>query len=507
MVHGECTNMDTPYSKVVGDQSRMPFLESLIVEKAKQKTSFHMPGHKGICSPHRKLIELLGGDPHPADLVELNYNIDYLHAPRGALMEAQHLAAAAYGADHTFFLINGSTVGNIASIMSVAGPGQKIIISRASHRSVYTGLILSGATPIYIEPDYHPQINFPLAVTVEAVEKLLEEHPDARAVHITSPNYYGVLSNVGAIRSLTMERGIPLVVDEAHGSHLGFHRDLPVSAVSLRADIIIQSTHKTQGALTQASMLHVNNNGLINQSRIGQILSLLQSTSPNSILLASLDAARSQMATEGTERLTRVIKLAQEARKSIQRMKNLWCYGDDLIGVGGIFAFDPTKLIIRVCDTGFTGFEAFNFLQEKHRIDAEFADLKHLICSISLADNRATIDELLDALQDLSNENHESNKQVDSFIEPPKGLPTMLTTPRNAYYALETCPLPIDQTVGKILVESVIPYPPGVPLLVPGEVMEQRHVNYIKYLINKGRDFIGTEDPSLRTVRIMDRMN
>lgn len=486
------------------DQSRMPFLESLLVEKAKQKTSFHMPGHKGISSPHRKLIELLGGDPHPADLVELNYNIDYLHAPRGALVEAQNLAAAAYGADKTFFLINGSTVGNIAAIMSVAAPGEKIIVSRASHRSVYTGLILSGAKPIYIEPVYHPEIHFPLAVSIDAVEKLLDEHPDAKAIHITSPNYYGVMSNVSAIRQLTLQRGIPLLIDEAHGSHLRFHRDLPISATTLRADIIIQSTHKTQGALTQASMLHVNDNGLVNLSRIGQILSLLQSSSPNSILLASLDAARSQIATEGNEKLTRVIKLANDARKTIRNMKNLWCYGDDLIGVGGISTFDPTKLIIRVSKTGFTGFQAFSFLQEKHRIDAEFADLKHIICSISLADNRTTIDELLDALQDLSDESRQINDEIDSFIEPPKGLPAVTISPRDAYFAPQTLSIPIDQAVGKTLIESVIPYPPGVPLLVPGEIIEQCHVDFIHYLLEKGSDFIGTEDPTLQTVRIIN---
>ena len=503
MVEGDSTGSKSTDGNDAIDQSRMPFLESLIIEKAKQKISFHMPGHKGTCSPHPKLIELLGGDPHPADLVELNYNIDYLHAPRGALVEAQALAAAAYGADHTYFLINGSTVGNIAAIMSVTSPGQKIIVSRASHRSVYTGLILSGATPIYIEPDYHPEIHFPLAVSTEAVKELLEQHADITAIHITSPNYYGVMSNIAAIRELTRQRGIPLLVDEAHGSHLRFHPDLPISAVSLRADIIIQSTHKTQGALTQASMLHVNDNGLINLSRIGQNLSLLQSTSPSSILLASLDAARSQMATEGYQKLTHVIQLAQEARQSIRQIKHLWCYGDDLIGVGGISSFDPTKLVIRVCDTGYTGLEAFDFLQAKHRIDAEFADLKHLICSISLVDNRTTIDQLLDALRDLSKESHEIKEAKNAFIEPPKGLPSMMMTPRNAYFAVKTYTIPIHQSVGEILTETVIPYPPGVPLLVPGEIVEQRHVDYISYLIRKGRDFIGTEDSSMNTLRII----
>ena len=246
------------------DQKRMPFLESLVTEKAQQPTSYHMPGHKGTKAPHPLLLEFFGGDLHPADLVEVNYNVDYLHSPKGALLKSQQLAAAAYGADHTFFLINGSTVGNMAAIMGVAGTQQKIIMPRASHRSVYGAVVLSGAIPIYIEPDYHPDIGFPLAVSVEAIEALLKQHSGVVAIHITSPNYYGVLSDTAAIRHLAHTYGVALLVDEAHGSHLGFHADLPDSAVSLRADIIVQSTHKTQGSLTQSAMLHVNDNGFVN---------------------------------------------------------------------------------------------------------------------------------------------------------------------------------------------------------------------------------------------------
>lgn len=486
------------------DQSRVPFLESVLVEKNKHKTSFHMPGHKGSYAPHPQLLELLGGNPYPADLVELNYNIDYLLAPKGALIEAQRLAAAAYGVDQTFFLINGSTTGNIAALMSTTRPGEKIIMSRASHRSVYTGLILSGAIPVYLEPDYHPEIDYPLAVTVESVKRLLDEHPDAVAVHITSPNYYGVLSDVAGVRDLTRRRRLPLIVDEAHGSHLRFHEDLPLSAVSMGVDLIIHSTHKTQVALTQTSMLHVNDNGWINVSRVAQVLSLLQSTSPSSILLASLDAARSQMALEGHEQLTRAIRLAHFARESICQMNGLWCYGQDLLGVAGVFAFDPTKLIIRVSDCGYTGFDAFRFLQEQCYLDAEFADLKHLVCSITLADGETSVDHLLQALSRLSNqEKHSTFQDTVVPMKRPVGLPQMRLTPRDAHFVKKIRVLPLSESVGRILTESVVPYPPGVPLLVPGEMIEQRHVEYINYLIEKGGDIIGGEDPLMRTIQVL----
>ena len=486
------------------DQTRMPFLESLVIEKAHQPVSFHMPGHKGSKAPHPLLLEFFGGDLHPADLVEINSNVDYLHSPKGALLEAQQLAAAAYGADHTFFLINGSTVGNMAAIMGVAGPGQKIIMSRASHRSVYGAIVLSGAIPVYIEPDYHPDIGFPLAVNVMAIEILLKQHPDVVAIHLTSPNYYGVMSDTATICHLAHTHGVALLVDEAHGSHLGFHPDLPQSAVSLRADIIAQSTHKTQGSLTQSAMLHVNDNGLVNRARIAQVLSLLQSSSPSSILLASLDATRMQMATEGRERLSIVIVLSRKARDTIREMDGLWCYGDELIGVNNIFAFDPSKLIVRVSDTGLSGYEVRSLLRHQYEVEAEFADLKHVIFSITIADTESTVDKLLDALHALTRQKHHITNDADSSIKIPDALPRTAISLRDAYFATRTRIVPLNESVGEILAENVIPYPPGIPLLIPGEIMEQRHLDYVHHLIKKGSTIVGMEDLSLRTVRIVD---
>ena len=486
------------------DQARMPFLESLMIEKTQQPISFHMPGHKGTKTPHPLLQQFFGGDLHPADLVEINKNVDYLHSPKGALLEAQQLAAAAYGANHTFFLINGSTAGNMAAIMGVTGPHQKIIMPRASHRSVYGAVVLSGAIPIYIESEYHPEIGFPLAVSVQSIENLLTQHPDVVAIHITSPNYYGVMSDTAAICHLAHTHGVALLVDEAHGSHLGFHPDLPQSAVSLKADIIVQSTHKTQGSLTQSAMLHLNDNGFVNRGRIAQVLSLLQSSSPSAILLASLDATRMQMATEGRERLSIALGLARHARDTIRRMDGLWCYGDELIGVNSIFAYDPSKLIIRVNATGLSGFEAGSFLRHQFGVEVEFADLKHVICSITVADTELTLCQLLDALRGLSKQKKEVNESDNSSIKAPEGLPHSAITLRDAYFAIETRTIPLNEGVGQILAENVIPYPPGIPLLVPGEIMEQCHLDYIYHLIAKGSSIVGMEDLSLQTLRIVD---
>lgn len=486
------------------DQTRTPFLESLIREKTSRPVSFHMPGHKGTKEPHPKLLDYFGGDLNPADLVEINQNIDYLHSPKSDLLHAQKLAAAAYGADETFFLINGSTVGNMAAIMSVVGPGQKVIIPRASHRSVYGALVLSGAVPVYIEPVYHPDIGFPLAVSVQAIATLLEEHPDVVAIHVTSPNYYGVLSDVGAICNLAHSRGIVVLVDEAHGSHLGLHPDWPKSSVSLRADIIVQSTHKTQGSLTQSAMLHLNDNGLVKRTRVAQMLSLLQSSSPSSILLASLDATRMQMATEGREYLAVTLELSKKARDTIRQIDGLWCYGSELIGVTDIFAIDPSKLIIRVNDIGLTGFEASEILRSEYNTEVEFADLRQIICSITVADTQTTVNQLIDALHHLSKYHRQTEHGDFMFSKPPDGLPRSIINLRDAYFTTKARRVPLEAAVGQILAESIIPYPPGVPLLVPGEVMEQHHFEFLHYFLEKGGSLVGMADPIFRTVAIID---
>jgi arginine decarboxylase len=312
------------------------------------------------------------------------------------------------------------------------------------------------------------------------------------------------MSDTAAIRHLAHAHGVALLVDEAHGSHLGFHPDLPQSAVSLRADIIVQSTHKTQGSLTQSAMLHVNDNGFVNRARIAQALSLLQSSSPSSILLASLDATRMQMATEGRERLSTVIALARKARHAIQQIDGLWCYGDELIGVNSIFAFDPSKLIIRVSDTGLSGFEASSLLRLQYEVEVEFADLKQVICSITVADTESTVDKLLDALRSLTRQKHPIIDNDSFSIKPPDGLPHSAISLRDAYFATKTRAVPLNEAVGHILAENVIPYPPGIPLLVPGEILEQRHLDYVRHLIGKGSAIVGMEDSSLRMVRVVD---
>ncbi|MGJ3239180.1 MAG: aminotransferase class I/II-fold pyridoxal phosphate-dependent enzyme [Anaerolineae bacterium] len=483
------------------DQTQMPFLESLRTEKQRAALSFHMPGHKQSLPMNPLLADYLGGNLYPADLVEVNGKIDYLHAPKGALKAAQVLAAEAYGADYTFFSVNGSTVANQAAIMSVARAGQKIIMARASHRSVYGGVVLAGVMPLYLRGDDHPEIGFPLAVSVAEIRDLLNQHDDIAAIHITSPNYYGVLSNTRAIAELAHQHGIPLIVDEAHGGHLHFHDALPASATQSGADCVIQSTHKTQGALTQASMLHINDHGLVNLARIGQILSLLQSSSPSALLMASLDVARMQMATSGREQLTRVLDLCQQARTAINALDGLYCYGTELCRQDAIHAYDPTKLIVRVTDLGYTGFEAYQHLRDHTDVDGEFADLRQMIFSISIADTDKTISRLLDALGELAGHPRPpiSAAPASTGTMP---LPEVRLTPREAYFA-PSRPVPITEAIGAVIAENIIPYPPGIPLLVPGEVLTTEHLSYVRHLQSQGTAIVGAEDPHFQQLQVV----
>lgn len=484
------------------DQNQTPYVTDLIREKNMRVTSFHMPGHKLVSPPSPELDQLWDEGLFVSDVVEIGGNVDYLHAPKGPLVEAQRLAAEAVGADRTFFLINGSTVGNQAMMMAVAGDGQKVIVPRAAHRSVHAGLVLSGAHPVYVAPEYHPKLGSPLGVSVSHVRAALAANPDAVAIHVTAPNYYGYLPDVAGLVALAHGHGIPLIVDEAHGAHLAFHPDLPKSAVQHGADLVTQSTHKTLSALTQSSMLHCNA-GLVDEARLFQVLTMLQSSSPSIHLLASLDAARKRMALHGRALLTRTLELAARAREAIRQMPGLWCYGDDLVGDYGIHAYDPTKLVIRVSDLGITGFAAALKLRDEHRIGVEFSEISQIICSLSASDTDASVDQLLNGLRAIAEGGPYGQPGEHTIgMMPPARLPEIAINLRQAYFA-PWKPVAFSAARGQICAESIIPYPPGIPMLLPGEVIEQEMLDYFRHLLAKGGGIVGAQDATLNTIRVI----
>ncbi|BAB76586.1 aminotransferase class I/II-fold pyridoxal phosphate-dependent enzyme [Anabaena sp. FACHB-709] len=482
------------------DQNQTPLIESIKACTARHHAAFYTPGHKqgrGIAQP---LADLLGKAVFSADLTELA-DLDNLSAPQGVIQEAQQLAAAAFGASQTWFLVNGSTCGVEAAILATCRPGDKIILPRNVHSSAIAGLILSGAIPIFIYPEYDPVLDIAHSITPEAVKAALQQHPDAKAVLTVYPTYYGVCGDLEAIAQVTHHYNIPLLVDEAHGAHFAFHPELPTSALAAGADLTVQSIHKVLGAMTQASMLHIQGDR-INAVRVSQALQLLQSTSPSYVLLASLDAARQQMALSGKQLMSRTLQLANEARERISQIPGLSVLQPPTKTPSpGFTTLDKTRLTVTVSGLGLTGFAAEEILDEQLGVTAEFATLQHLTFIISLGNTATDIEQLVQGFTTLAETtlptkalvNPKVNSNLEYFSE---------ISPRDAFFA-DSETLSIEQACDGICAEIVCPYPPGIPVLMPGEVITKPAIEYLQHIQSLGGFITGCADTSLNTLKVL----
>ena len=395
-------------------------------------------------------------------------------------------------------MVNGSTCGVIASILAVCEPGDKIILPRNVHQSAISGLILSGAVPIFVTPEYDADRQIAHSVPPQAVEEALRQHPDSKAVMIVYPTYYGVCGNVRVIADLAHQYDIPLLVDEAHGAHFAFHPDLPDSALSAGADLTVQSIHKTLSAMTQAAMLHCQGNR-IEHDRVSKALQLVQSTSPSYLLLASLDAARQQMATQGAALMEQTLRLADQARSRINQIPNLSTLNPEQSP--GCWAFDRTRLTVTVSELGIDGFTADNVLHQTLGVTAELPSLQHLTFIISLGNTQADIDRLVQAFTILAKE---SRPVIPQFRQFECLTPQSLLTPRQAFFAPSET-LPIAQTVNRISAELVCPYPPGIPVLLPGEQITEDAIANLQQILAAGGMISGCADSTLETLQVIKR--
>ena len=460
--------------------------------------SFHMPGHKQITPRMADLERLAEYGLFACDLSEMA-GLDYLHSPTGSLAEAQALAADAFGADFSFFLINGSTAGNHAALLATLREGDRVLVSRASHRSVFAGLLLSDAEPVFVPPQVHPQAGVVLATDIDAFKEVHQQTPETKALHVTSPSYYGFSSNLSGLAQLAHQAEVPLLVDEAHGAHFSFHQDLPPAAIAAGADLVVQSTHKTLGSLYQSSMLH-GREGKVTAGEVSQALSMLQSSSPSSLLLASLDAVRSRMATQGNGLLSKAIELAESSRSRIREIAGMWCYGVELVGSGGVDSCDPTKLMVRVSDSGWTGHAAASWLRREHGLEVEFSDAANIVCTVTIADTKEDLDALVEGLRKLSQAARASSTMRPQGVNRWPPIPKRTMSMRRATFARSRS-LPLREATGSIAAESVIPYPPGIPILVPGELIDAATVEYLEEVRARGASIVGTKDPSLKSVQ------
>ncbi|MGD1900483.1 MAG: aminotransferase class I/II-fold pyridoxal phosphate-dependent enzyme [Phormidesmis sp.] len=500
------------------DQSETPLVDALQRCAVRPNAAFYTPGHKrgqGITPRQRQLFGRLA---FQADLPELP-DLDNLFAPEGVILHAQQLAAEAFGAQQTWFLANGSTCGIEAAILATCGPGDKIIVPRNAHLSVISGLILSGAVPIYISPPYSGDWQIPLGfINPDSIAEALKTHPDVKAVLLVSPTYEGICSRLELIAKVTHEYDIPLIVDAAHGPHFAFHPSLPKTALESGADIVVQSAHKVLSAFTQAALLHTSGDR-INKHRLSQSLQITQSSSPSYLLLASLDAARHQMATRGEALLTQTIKLANQAHQALEKLPGL-----KVLRPGNrrdaferdVLNGDCTRLSVNVMGLGLTGFEADRILHTQYSVTAELPTLSHLTFVISIGNTLEDIDRLIHGFIQLckshSSNIHQSNSNfydqqshhlVSDLISDSAALSDAFSvaecSPRQAFFSTKM-PLPLAQTIGRVCAETLSPYPPGIPAILPGEVITESAIAHLIATLAAGSIITGCSDPTLQTI-------
>ncbi|OKH14239.1 aminotransferase class I/II-fold pyridoxal phosphate-dependent enzyme [[Limnothrix rosea] IAM M-220] len=477
-----------------------PLFSKLLELSQKKHAPFYAPGHKLGRGIFHGLTSAWGTAIFRADLPELP-DLDNLFAPEGVIEEAQDLAAQTFGADRTCFLVNGSTCGLIASILATVGDGEKILLPRNIHQSAIAGLIHSGAMPVFVDPPYDPQWDLNYGLTPDAVAEALKLHPDIQAVVILSPTYQGVCPDVGAIAEITHTRNVPLIVDEAHGSHFKFHPDLPPTALELGADLVIQSTHKTLGAMTQASMLHVQGSRISHQ-KISRALQLVESTSPSYLLLASLDAAREQMATDGKSLWGETLELTNFARQELKKISGIKVF--DFKHQSGFKYFDTTRLTIDVTNLGFTGYEADEILHKELNVTCELPLEKTLTFILTFGNTKADINQLIDAVKKLGD--RPPSQPYQPKTNPHKQqtihhLPKL--TPRQAFYT-DNFAIPLEKSSGKTCGELICPYPPGIPILMPGEIITKDKLTRLQNTLNLGGIITGITDPTLKNIQIID---
>ena len=491
----------------MSNQERMPFVEALESYKEQHFVPFHTPGHKiGVEAP--QLLKAWMGPALPYDLGVM-YALDDLHEPEGELKEAQDITAELYDADYCWFSINGTTALIEAMIMGVVGPDETIIIPREAHRSVISGLVLSGAKPVYMDCQFDEQWGIPLGASLEDAVRTMEEHSEAKAILLVYPNYYGVGVDIVNIVKEAHKRGMVVLVDEAHGPHLPFSENLPVEAIAAGADLVAQSTHKSVGSLTQTSWL-LGQGERINKRRVTQMHQMLQSTSPNYIFLASLDMARHQLATSGKDLVSRTVELSLYLRNELHKISGITTmeYTDIQDRVTN---YDVTKVLIDAKELGLTGVE-FERMLRAYSIEVELVQANHVLVLITIGDTKESVDALIKAVQAVSddvlceaskdtgtNDKTVQSLSKDSALLP---MPQVRVTPRNAMYAHRE-QVSLSEALHRIAGETIAYYPPGIPCVAVGEVISESVLQYIENRKALGYVPNGADDMTLETIWVL----
>ena len=476
-------------------QKRAPIYEALEEFRRNRVVPFDVPGHKhGRGNP--ELVGLLGERCVSIDVNSMK-PLDNLCHPVSVIKEAEELAADAFGAAHAFLMVGGTTSAVQSMILSCCKKGDKIILPRNVHRSAINAMVLCGAKPVYVNPDVNRRLGISLGMKRADVQKAIEENPDAVAVFVNNPTYYGVCSDLRAIVEMAHANGMLVLVDEAHGTHFYFGKDLPVSAMAAGADLASVSMHKSGGSLTQSSFLLTGKN--VNPGHIRQIINLTQTTSGSYLLLSSLDISRRNLALRGEEAFRAVTQLAAYAREEINAIGDYYAFGREIINGDSIYDFDPTKLSIHTLDIGLAGIEVYDILRDEYDIQIEFGDLGNILAYLSIGDRIREVERLVTALADLK---RRYKKDKAGMLSQDYITPKVVMTPQDSFYADKES-LPLQETRGRVCSEFVMCYPPGIPILAPGEEVTDEVLDYIVYAKEKGCSMTGPEDEKIERLNVL----
>jgi len=477
-------------------QRKAPIYEALKKYKLMRIVPFDVPGHKqGRGNP--ELREFLGEKCLSVDVNAMK-PLDNLGHPVSVIKEAEELAADAFGAHHAFFMVNGTTSAVQAMIMSVCKHGDKIIMPRNVHKSAINALIISGAVPVYVNPGVNNKLGIPLGMPIDAVRKAVEQNPDARAIFVNNPTYYGICSNLEAITELAHSHNMVMLVDEAHGTHFYFGEDMPLSAMAAGADAAAVSMHKTGGSLSQSSFLLTGKR--LSTGHVRQIINLTQTTSGSYLLLSSLDISRRNLALDGKNIFARVTSLASYGREEINKIGGYLAFSRELINGDSVFDFDPTKLSVHTREIGLAGVEVYDILRDDYDIQIEFGDIGNILAIISVGDRALALERLVSALSEIKRLNFRDKKGMfdHEYINPQVAM-----APQKAFYSNQHS-VGIKDSGGYISGEFVMAYPPGIPVLAPGERITKEIIDYITYAKARGSFLTGTEDMAIENIRIVE---
>lgn len=476
-------------------QDRAPVLEALEKMKQARLVPFDVPGHKrGRGNP--ELTEFLGQKCLDVDVNSMKM-LDNLCHPVSVIKDAEALAAEAFGAAHAFFMVGGTTSAVQAMVLSAVGRGDKIIMPRNVHRSAINALILCGAIPVYVNPEMDEDLGISLGMSLSQVREAMQKHPEAKAVLVNNPTYYGICSDIRSIAEMAHARGMLVLADEAHGTHFGFHDGLPVSAMAAGADMAALSMHKSGGSLTQSSLLLCG--PAVKVGYVHQIINITQTTSGSYLLMSSLDVSRRNLALHGREIFGKVIEMVEYAREEINSLGDYYAYGRELVNGDSVYDFDVTKLSVFTRPIGLAGIEVYDILRDEYDIQTEFGDIGNLLAYVSVGDRPKDIERLVAALAEIRRNYRKGSSRMlkAEYIDP-----VVKEGPQAAFYA-EKESLPIESTAGRVCSEFVMCYPPGIPILAPGELVTSEILTYIRYAKKKGCQMTGPEDMTLERLNVM----